>query len=117
MSLAVYRPTPDMDPTLLAGDRDSALSPFVVPFVHLSEDGLARLSTTLGFSASSFRKLDRRRRVRSATDGGFSGRGGAGPREPVVAGTGAGLTVVVVAMWISLIKLSNEDTCTHDTQY
>ena len=40
------------------------------------------LSETFGFSASSFLKLDLRSRVRSATDGGFSGKGGAGPLLP-----------------------------------
>lgn len=42
----------------------------------------ARLSGTLGFSPSSFRKLERSKRVLSATEGGFSGRGGAGPLPP-----------------------------------
>lgn len=37
-------------------------------------------SAIFGLSMSSFRKLDLRSRVRSATDGGFSGGGGAGPR-------------------------------------
>ena len=44
-----------------------------------------RLSMVRGFSGRSFsslRKLERSSLVRSATDGGFSGSGGAGPRPP-----------------------------------
>ena len=83
-----------MDPTLEAGEGDSDFSPLVLVGVELamgtvtglSERGLDRLpgpdtfpSATRGFSGSSFRKLDFNSLVLSATDGGFSGRGGAGP--------------------------------------
>ena len=48
-----------------------------------------RLSMVRGFSGrsvSSLRKLERSSLVRSATDGGFSGSGGAGPRPPPLEG-------------------------------
>lgn len=70
-----------MDPTLLAGEGVSDLSPFVAyewgKVVALSATGLGE--DTLGFSPSSLRKLDFKSLVLSATEGGFSGRGGAGP--------------------------------------
>ena len=71
---------------------DSSLSPFVCEFkldtedpadLVTSDNGLDLFGSNLGFSTSSFRKLERKSLVRSATDGGFSGKGGAGPLELV----------------------------------
>ena len=84
------------DTLFMMGVGDSSLSPLVLKLetddptdFGVSASGLERLVSILsifGLSDSSLRKLDLRRRVRSATDGGFSGRGGAGPLLPTVTG-------------------------------
>lgn len=83
----LYLPTLDIEFTLLAGDGVSDFSPLVLELITLvggivaalSTRGLLCFSIILGFSTSSFLKLDFSNRVLSATDGGFSGKGGAGP--------------------------------------
>lgn len=49
---------------------------------------LSSFSKTFAFSVSSLQKLECSRRVRSATDGGFSGNVGPGPRDGSGCGSG-----------------------------
>lgn len=81
------------DTLFITGVGDSSLSPLVLKLdtedpadLGVSASGLERFVSIFGFSDSSLRKLDLRRRVLSATEGGFSGRGGAGPLLPTVTG-------------------------------
>ena len=94
------------DTLFIIGVGDSSLSPFVLKLDTdepadrvASVRGLERFGSIFGLSTSSFRKLDFRRRVRSATDGGFSGKGGAGPLLPTEVGVVAALEFVVAIFW------------------
>lgn len=74
-----------MEGALCGGDGErSPLIEALEPFRSAPLLLLSGFSGTLGLSMSSLRKLDLRRRVRSATEGGFSGSGGAGPRGAAV---------------------------------
>ena len=84
----LYLPTLDMEFTLPAGEGVSDFSPLALTTLEggsvaaRSARGLVCFSKIFGFSTSSLLKLDFSRRVLSATEGGFSGRGGAGPLLP-----------------------------------
>jgi len=92
---------------------DSGLD-LVLPPGLVSGNALGRT----GLSFSSLRKLDRNSRVRSATEGGFSGNGGAGPREPTGwANPDTGEDMAVLTCDLHTLQFSTQEkisnTCQH----